>query len=122
MVFSLFSPLNVFQNGKLPMKFKHTLLTLVPKFKHASEVLDYKTISLCKFFYKVVAKILANHLKHVLPLIIHESQSAFIIGRDITDNISLAHDLGQDLLSSSKKDLFMVKINLQIAFDLMKVC
>lgn len=75
--------------------YKHTLITLIPKSKHASSIEDFRPISLRNTFYKIIAKILTNKLKNVLPHIIHKSQSAFIMEMDIVDNIALAQKLWQ---------------------------
>lgn len=64
-----------------------------------------------------MAKVIAGRLKHVLPNIIHEAQSAFIKGRYVSDYISLAHELCQDFLSSSKISDFAAKLDLCKAFD-----
>lgn len=59
--------------SKMPYIFKHTLITLILKSKNATYMEDYKPISLCITFYKVVAKVLENRLEKVLPMIINQS-------------------------------------------------
>lgn len=78
---------------KLPNLFKHTLLIFIPKSKNASRLEDYRPISFSNMFYKTIAKLLANRLKKVLSHIIQPAQVTFIQGRDISYNISLAHEL-----------------------------
>lgn len=79
-----------FASKKLPRLFKHSLLTFIPKSKHANSIYDFIHISLCLPFYKVIAKVLASILKLALPHIINSAQPTFIQGRDIAENISLA--------------------------------
>ena len=58
---------------------------------------DLKPIALCKIVYKIIAKVIANRLKTILPSIISDNQSAFIPGKFITDNIMLAFELSHFL-------------------------
>jgi hypothetical protein len=67
-----------------------TFIALIPKKKNPSSVTEYRPISLCIVFYKLIAKTLANKLNMVLNCIISPHQSAFILGRLIIDNILVA--------------------------------
>ena len=51
-----------------------TFVSLIPKKRDALEVRDFRPISLVGSTYKILAKLLANRLKVVLPKIIHLSQ------------------------------------------------
>lgn len=53
---------------------------------------DFRPISMSNVPYKLIAKILANRLKLLLPLIISETQSVFMFKRLIMDNILIAHE------------------------------
>jgi hypothetical protein len=82
-----------FLNGsKLDEKINATYIALIPKNTALTYVTDFKPISLCNVIYKIIAKLLANRLKMVLPHVISANQSAFIPGRLITDNIVAAYE------------------------------
>ena len=80
---------------------------------------DLQPISLCNVVYKVVAKILANRLKVLLPKLVSSNQSAFIEGRSIIDKIVMAFELNQFMKGKRKgKDGFSaLKLDMSKAYD-----
>ncbi|KAL9682840.1 hypothetical protein QQ045_014650 [Rhodiola kirilowii] len=82
-----------FRDGKMPTGINSTYLALVPKINNPSSHSEFRPIGCCNVIYKIIASILANRLKPVLPDLIGNSQSAFIQGRNIVHNVSLAQEL-----------------------------
>ncbi|PKU78251.1 Putative ribonuclease H protein [Dendrobium catenatum] len=106
-----------FSGAQLPRCAKASAITLIPKNKHATDISDYRPISLCNVFYKLIAKIIANRLKCVLPHIIHHSQAGFIAKRISTDNIILANEVLREFNGTSSRKFFCAKLDIRKAFD-----
>ena len=84
--------LAVLNSSTIPNDLNHTFITLIPKIHSPRRVTEFRPISLSNVLYKLVAKVLANRLKPLLPKLISEKQSAFMSERLITDNILIAHE------------------------------
>ncbi|KAL2237429.1 UNVERIFIED_CONTAM: hypothetical protein Sindi_0934600, partial [Sesamum indicum] len=91
--------LDFFRNGRMLRQLNHTVIALVPKSEHSSSVADYRPISCCNVIYKAITKIISDRLAPALEHLIDHCQSAFIGGRNITDNIFLAQEMAYDSVS-----------------------
>ncbi|KAG0489644.1 hypothetical protein HPP92_006507 [Vanilla planifolia] len=103
---------------KMPMSWKDTLITLIPKKQGANEHNHFRPISLCNTIYKVVAHILVERLKAVLLTVISSEQGVFVPGRSISDNIFIAQEMATRMHSSaSKQGMMAIKIDMEQAYD-----
>ena len=82
-----------FQKQELTELQKQSLITLLPKPGKDTTLLEnWRPISLLNVDYKIITKFIANRIKKVIPNIIHESQTGFMKGRYIGENIRLTYE------------------------------
>jgi hypothetical protein len=74
-------------------EFNHTNFAFIPKVDNPLLVHHFRPISLTNFNYKIISKILSTRLMPILHKIISPTQSAFLKGRSIHDNTTLAHEV-----------------------------
>lgn len=84
--------LDAINNRKIPTGWNSTNIVLLPKVESPEVITQYRPISLCNVVYKIISKMLANRLKRILPEVISPTQSAFVPGRLITDNVLVAYE------------------------------
>lgn len=108
-----------FTSGIINPQLKHTNITLIPKKKNPIFMTDLRPISLCNVVYKIISKVFANRMKRVIDYIISDSQSAFIPGHLITDNILVAFEMMHFMKRKDKgKDSWMaLKLDMSKAYD-----
>lgn len=108
-----------FETGILQKEWNHTNLCLIPKIKKSVTVKDFRPISLCNVIYKIISKILVKRLKSVLSLVVSENQVVFILGRLITDNILIAHEVFHALRTRERcaNSYMAVKTDICEAYD-----
>ena len=83
-----------FQTNSLSELHKQGLITLLPKSnKDLTNLSNWRPISLLNVDYKIMAKSIANRIKKVLTRLIDSSQTGFIKGRYIGENIRLLFDI-----------------------------
>ena len=58
-------------------------LALIPKEKDAKSFDRFRPISPHNIGYKIITKIMAGRLKHILPYLVPENQGRFVKGRKI---------------------------------------
>jgi hypothetical protein len=109
-----------FLNGsKMEENLNATHIALIPKKTAPSCVSKFRPISLCNVSYKIIAKVLANWLKIVLPHVISDNQSAFIPGQLITNNIVAAYETLHSMQSRmwSKVGFMGIKLDMSKVYD-----
>ena len=82
--------LKVLRGRTFPKSLNDTFLVLIPKVENPQSVTQLRPISLCNFSYKAITKSIANRIKPVLSKLIAHTQSSFVPGRQILDNIIIA--------------------------------
>ncbi|CAG2225931.1 unnamed protein product [Mytilus edulis] len=108
---------SIYDENILSRSMRAGVLSLIYKKKGDRRILkNYRPISLLQVDYKILARIMANRFKKVLPTIISENQTCCIIGRDISNNIANVRDI-ITLVENDELEGYIVKIDQEKAFD-----
>ena len=76
-----------YHHSKFEKSLNAIFIALIPKKNDASNIRDFRPISLVGSLYKILFEVLANRLKRVLDQLISESQNSFVGGRQILNSV-----------------------------------
>lgn len=111
--------LAILNNNLDPFFINNTHIVLIHKINNPKSTKDYRPASLCNLIFKLVTKTIANRLKHILPKIIHHTQSTFIPNRLITSNALVAFEIFHFSKNKrwGKTSCFTLKLDMTKAYD-----
>ena len=106
-----------FSSGCLLREINCTIIALVPKVPNPGSMHDYRPISCCNTIYKCISKLIAARNKQCLFGIISSSQSAFVQGRSIVDNVIITYDLMINYHRDNGPPRCALKVDIKKAYD-----
>ncbi|PKU62620.1 putative mitochondrial protein [Dendrobium catenatum] len=112
--------LEFFSTGIMDPGWKDMVVILLPKVDHPIRPSNFRPISLCQTFYKIVAKILVNRMRGLLPSLISEEQAAFVPGRSISEHCLLGQEIMNKFkVAKSTMGWLALKVDMEQAYDKM---
>ncbi|GJR41849.1 hypothetical protein Tco_1309952 [Tanacetum coccineum] len=106
-----------FLNGQILKEINHTFIALISKIPTPLRINDYQPISCCNMIYKCISKILTNRIIEGVSEVVSENQSAFIPGRNISDNILITQELMHNYHRKRGYPRCAFKVDIQKAYD-----
>lgn len=108
---------DIFRKGNLTNSMKKGMVKIIYKRKgDKGDLKNYRPLSMLNTDYKILAKVLANRLKIVVPNIITTNQAYAVLKRDITDVINNIRDIIW-YMKEEKETGYIISVDLEKAFD-----
>ncbi|XP_042962665.1 uncharacterized protein LOC122296936 [Carya illinoinensis] len=101
----------------MPRFYSASFIVLIPKMQKPNGFDKFRPISPCSVVYKVFSKILVRRLAPILNRIISPEQGAFLPGRSIFENISLAQEMIHLINKKVRGGNVVVKIDMAKAYN-----
>lgn len=109
---------DVLTGREFPEGLNDAFLVLIPKTEVPSRPNQFRPIGLCNIVYKLVTKVIVNHLKPILPDLISPTQCSFVPKRQITDNVIIVQEVLHSMHGKQgKRGSMIVKIDFEKAYD-----
>ncbi|KAL8143636.1 hypothetical protein V2J09_016668 [Rumex salicifolius] len=114
------SVLSLLNQGILEEGFADAFMVLHKKVDNPSQQANLMPISLLNLAFKIATKAIVNRLKQVLPLFMSPSQTAFIPGRQIIDNMVIVQEALHSMNASPSSHWMILKVDLAKVYDRVK--
>jgi len=99
--------------GGLPVSHKTSLLRLLPKVgKDLTNLTNWRPITLSNCDHKLITKCLARRLTNAVKKCLHPSQTAYLPGQQIQDNLRVVN-----IINKEAQDSLIVSLDARKAFD-----
>ena len=110
---------NFLLTGNMNPRLNITNICMILKIERPTRMTELRPISLCNVGYKIISKVLCQRLKSCLPRLISETQSAFVAGRLISDNLLIAQEMLHGLRAnkSCQSKFMAIKTDMSKAYD-----
>ena len=106
-----------YSSGTMSVTQRQGLITCLPKGSKPRKFLkNWRPITLLSVPYKIASGAIANRIKKVLHLLIHEDQKGFVKGRFIGENIRFIYDI-LNVTENQQIPGCLVLIDFEKAFD-----
>lgn len=118
-----------FHKGSLDLsRLNFALVTLIPKVGEATDMKQFRPISLLNCSFKNFSKLLTLRLSAVAQRIVSPTQSAFIKGRFILESVVVAHEVVHSINKSGEPGVILKldyektydRVSWKFLFDLLK--
>lgn len=108
-----------FSEGVMPPGINGTAIVLITKGNNPTELKDFYPIRLCNVIYKVMSKCMVNRLRPLFGDLVSKEQSAFVLGRMITDNALIAFECIHAIQrgSGDQEEFCAYKLDLSKPYD-----
>ena len=104
-------------SGKWPRGSNASFISMIPKSDNPQQLCYFRPTLLVGCLFKIISKILSNRLKKVMIKIIDFRQSAFLEGRGLMDDVSMANE---EDVKRKKKSCVFFKVDYEKAYDLVR--
>ncbi|XP_071939975.1 uncharacterized protein [Coffea arabica] len=109
--------LSFFCGTELPRFVTSTSLVLIPKVSNPQDFSQFRPISPCNFFNKLLSRILTNQLAGILPKLISLQQTGFVKGRNITENYLLVREVVSGIGKKVRGGNVVLNLDMSKAYD-----
>ncbi len=105
-----------YDQGTLPFSTKTSVLSLLHKNDSKKKLKNYRPLSITNIDYKIIAYIFSQRLRNILPLLIHEDQTACIKERYIGSSVRNIIDIF-DHIENNELSGAMICADFEKAYD-----